>query len=378
MRAEKPIDVVVSARPNFMKMAPVLRALDARSVPYRLIHTGQHFDAAMSEVFFRDLGLPAPALNLGCGGGTHAEQTAAILVAVERALLAQRPALLVVAGDVTGTLAAALAACKLAIPIAHIEAGLRSFDWSMPEEINRVLTDRLADLLLTPSRDAEANLLAEGIDPRRVTFVGNVMIDSLHRALARPTDILSRLNLAPESYALVTLHRPANVDDRARLSATLATVEAIARRLTTIFSVHPRTRARLESLGLSDRLARVQGLRAIHPLGYDDFVTLMRHARLVATDSGGIQEETTALRLPCLTLRRQTERPITVREGTNQIVGLSETAVGRAVDDILAGQLKTGRVPEGWDGRAGERVAEALIAFLRLSLSTPAHGRPRQ
>ncbi len=378
MRAEKPIDVVVSARPNFMKMAPVLRALDARSVPYRLIHTGQHFDAAMSEVFFRDLGLPAPALNLGCGGGTHAEQTAAILVAVERALLAQRPALLVVAGDVTGTLAAALAACKLAIPIAHIEAGLRSFDWSMPEEINRVLTDRLADLLLTPSRDAEANLLAEGIDPRRVTFVGNVMIDSLHRALARPTDILSRLNLAPESYALVTLHRPANVDDRARLSATLATVEAIARRLTTIFSVHPRTRARLESLGLSDRLARVQGLRAIHPLGYDDFVTLMRHARLVATDSGGIQEETTALRLPCLTLRRQTERPITVREGTNQIVGLSETAVGRAVDDILAGQLKTGRVPEGWDGRAGERVAEALIAFLRLRLSTPAHGRPRQ
>ena len=378
MRQEKPIDVVVSARPNFMKMAPVLRALDARGVPFRLIHTGQHFDAAMSEVFFRDLGLPNPALNLGCGGGTHAEQTAAILVAVERALMAQRPALLVVAGDVTGTLAAALAASKLAIPIAHIEAGLRSFDRSMPEEINRVLTDRLADLLLTPSRDAAQNLFAEGIAPERVTFVGNVMIDSLHRALARPTDILNRLSLTPQGYALVTLHRPANVDESARLNATLATVEAIARRLTTIFSVHPRTQARLHALGLSDRIERVQGLSAIQPLGYDDFVTLMRHARLVATDSGGIQEETTALGLPCLTLRRETERPITVSEGTNQIVGLSESAVGRAVDEILAGKVKTGRVPEGWDGRAGERVAEALISFMRARRSAPVDGPPRQ
>lgn len=359
------IDLVVSARPNFMKVAPVLRALRARAVDFRLIHTGQHFDAAMSDVFFRDLEMPPPELNLGCGGGTHAEQTAAILVAVERALTARRPQLLVVAGDVTGTLAAALAAAKLAIPIAHIEAGLRSRDWSMPEEINRVLTDRIADLLLTPSRDAEDNLRAEGVAEERIVFVGNVMIDSLHRALGRPTDILDRLGLVQDSYALVTLHRPANVDGLEALQATLAVIEKIAARLPTLFSIHPRTRARLASLGLDERLGRIEGLTPLPPLGYDDFVTLMRHARLVATDSGGVQEETTALGRPCLTLRRETERPITVREGTNQIVGLSDAAVGKAVDEILAGHAKVGRVPEGWDGRAGVRVAEALLAFLK-------------
>lgn len=358
------IDVVVSARPNFMKVAPVLRALRARAVAFRLIHTGQHFDAAMSDVFFRDLELPKPALNLGCGGGSHAEQTAAILVAIERALLDSRPELLVVAGDVTGTLAAALAAAKLSIPIAHIEAGLRSHNWSMPEEINRVLTDRLSEVLLTPSRDAADNLRAEGIAPERIAFVGNVMIDSLYRALGRPTEILSRLNLAKDSYALVTLHRPANVDGQESLSATLGVIEAIAARLPALFSIHPRTRAQLEVLGLSPRLDRIPGLTQLPPLGYDDFVTLMRHARLVATDSGGIQEETTALERPCLTLRQETERPITVSEGTNQIVGLSDAAVGRAVDEILAGQAKRGRVPEGWDGRAGERIAERLISFL--------------
>lgn len=359
------IDVVVGARPNFMKVAPVLRALRARAMPFRLIHTGQHFDASMSEVFFRDLELPPPALNLGCGGGSHAEQTAAILVAVERALLENRPQLLVVAGDVTGTLAAALAAAKLAIPIAHIEAGLRSHNWSMPEEINRVLTDRLADVLLTPSHDAEDNLRAEGIAPGRITFVGNVMIDSLHRALSRPTGILTQLNLIPGRYALVTLHRPANVDGLESLTATLAVIAAIAARLPTLFSIHPRTRARVAALGLSDRLDRIEGLTLLPPLGYDDFVTLMRHARLVATDSGGIQEETTALKLPCLTLRQETERPITVSEGTNQVIGLSDAAAGRAVDEILAGHAKEGRIPEGWDGHAGERIAEALVSFVR-------------
>ncbi|MDR0966412.1 MAG: UDP-N-acetylglucosamine 2-epimerase (non-hydrolyzing) [Myxococcales bacterium] len=362
---EPMIDVVVSARPNFMKVAPVLRSLRTHRVETRLIHTGQHFDAAMSEVFFRDLELPPPDLNLGCGNGSHAEQTAAILVAVERALIEQRPDLLVVAGDVTGTLAASLAAAKLGIPIAHIEAGLRSRNWAMPEEINRVLTDRLSQLLLTPSRDAEANLRAEGIDPARVTFVGNVMIDSLHRALARPTDILDRLAVASGSYALVTLHRPANVDARETLQATISVIESIAARLPVFFSIHPRTRARLESLDLSARLDRVAGLTSLPPLGYDDFVTLMRHARLVATDSGGIQEETTALGIPCLTLRDETERPITVIEGTNRVVGLSDVTVGQAVDESLAGRSKTGRVPEGWDGHAGERIAQALLSFVR-------------
>lgn len=358
------IYLVAGTRPNFMKIAPIYRALTARRVETRLLHTGQHFDAAMSDVFFHDLGLPDPDLRLEAGGGSHAEQTAAVLLGAEADLVAHRPSVVVVVGDVTSTLAAALAAVKLGIPVAHVEAGLRSRDWTMPEEVNRVLTDQLSDLLLTHSRDAGGNLLREGIDLDRVIFVGNVMVDSLHWALQRPTDALERLGLAPSSYALATLHRPANVDDAESFASTLDALAEIARRVPLVFPVHPRTTARARALDLSERLRSMPGLCTTGPLGYNDFVTLMSGARLVATDSGGIQEETTALGVPCLTLRQTTERPVTVTEGTNVVVGLDVDRIGYEVDAVLAGRGKAGSVPEGWDGRAGERVTDALQRFL--------------
>jgi UDP-N-acetylglucosamine 2-epimerase (non-hydrolysing) len=363
------IYLVAGTRPNFMKIAPIRRALSARGLPTRLLHTGQHFDAAMSDVFFRDLGMAPPDKTLRAGGGSHAEATAAVLVGAEQDLIEHRPEVVVVVGDVTSTLAAALAAAKLGIPIVHVEAGLRSRDWTMPEEINRVLTDQLSDLLLVPSHDARPNLLAEGIAPERVVFVGNVMIDSVKYALARPTDVLARLKLSAREYAVATLHRPANVDTREALVATLDALAVIAARLPLVFPVHPRTVARARALGVDDRLSGTPGLRVVEPLGYDDFVTLMGHAKLVATDSGGIQEETTALGIPCLTMRQGTERPITVTEGTNTIVGLDQAKIKAEVEAILAGRAKTGAVPEGWDGRTGERIADALQAFLR---GTPA------
>jgi UDP-N-acetylglucosamine 2-epimerase (non-hydrolysing) len=356
------ITLVVGARPNFMKIAPVLRALRARGRPTRLVHTGQHFDAAMSEVFFRDLGMPEPNVRLFAGGGTHAEQTAAVLVGLEQDLLSARPRALVVVGDVTSTMAAALAAAKVGVPVVHIEAGLRSHDWTMPEEINRVVTDRISDLLLTASRDAEETLAREGIDRKRVRFVGNVIIDSLLRA--HPTDALTRLGLGTRGYALATLHRPTNVDTREALEGTVDALATIAARLPLLFPVHPRTVARAKSSGLDERLRSTPGLRLVEPLGYNDFVTLMSSATLVATDSGSIQEETTALGIPCLTLRQSTERPITVTEGTNVIVGLDRVKIARSVDEILAGRRPRGRVPEGWDGHAADRIVDAIEALL--------------
>jgi UDP-N-acetylglucosamine 2-epimerase (non-hydrolysing) len=347
-----------------MKVAPIWRALTRRGIVPRLVHTGQHFDASMSDVFFRDLGLPEPDCNLRAGGGTQAEQTAAVLVGMERELVAHRPGALVVVGDVTSTLSAALAGAKLGVPVVHVEAGLRSGDWTMPEEINRILTDRLADLLLTTTAEAKLELLRESIEAARILFVGNVMIDSLRWGLERPTDAVERLLLTPRTYALVTLHRPANVDTSESLGATLDAVAAIALRLPVVFPVHPRTRARADSSGLAERLRSTPGLRSVDPLGYGDFITLMANATLVATDSGGIQEETTALGIPCLTMRQGTERPITVSEGTNVIVGIDVDGIGHAVDEILAGRGKRGRVPEGWDGRAAERVADAILRLL--------------
>lgn len=358
------IYLVAGTRPNFMKIAPIYRALAPRRLKTRLLHTGQHFDAAMSDVFFHDLELPDPDLRLEVGGGSHAAQTAAVLLGAEADLIAHRPDVVVVVGDVTSTLAAALAAVKLGLPVVHVEAGLRSRDWTMPEEVNRVLTDQLSDLLLTHSREAEGNLLREGVGPERIVFVGNVMIDSLHWSLRRPSDALARLGLEPGGYALTTLHRPANVDSTESFSLMLDALAEIACRVPLVFPVHPRTAARATSFGLSERLQSMPGLHATAPLGYDDFVTLMSRAVLVATDSGGIQEETTALGVPCLTLRQTTERPVTVTEGTNTVVGLDAARIGREVDAVLAGRGKKGRVPEGWDGRAGERVADALRLFL--------------
>ena len=358
------IALVAGTRPNFMKIAPIRRALGRRGIASRLIHTGQHFDASMSAVFFHDLGLAPPDVTLAAGGGSHAEQTAAVLVGVEHALLETRADLVLVVGDVTSTLAAALAAAKLGVPVAHVEAGLRSRDWAMPEEINRVLTDQLADLLLIPSRDAAENLLAEGVPAERIVFAGNVMIDSLYEALGRRTGVLSELGVRPRAYAVATLHRPANVDTAEAFEATLAALEAVAARLPLVFPVHPRTVARAGALGFAERLRDTPGLLCSPPLGYDDFVTLMSDARLVVTDSGGIQEETTVLGIPCLTLRTSTERPITVTIGTNVVVGMDTERIAREVETVLAGRAKRGRIPEGWDGRAGERIAEAVEGFL--------------
>jgi UDP-N-acetylglucosamine 2-epimerase (non-hydrolysing) len=370
------IALVAGTRPNFMKVAPIRRALADRGLEVRLIHTGQHFDATMSAVFFRDLGLPPPDVALAVGGGSHAEQTAAALIGVEADLARCRPDLVVVVGDVTSTLAAALAAAKLGVPVAHVEAGLRARDWTMPEEINRVLTDQIADLLLYPSRDAADNLLAEGVPRERLAFAGNVMIDSLYAALGRRTDVIERLGLRSRGYAVVTLHRPSNVDTPESLSATLAALSAIAAELPLVFPVHPRTVARARALGFAAHFSAVPGLLPIEPLGYDDFVTLMSDARLVATDSGGIQEETTVLGIPCLTLRTTTERPVTVTQGTNLVVGLDPARIGREVTSILEGRGKRGRIPEGWDGRAGERVAAAIERFLGGSPPAKARALP--
>jgi UDP-N-acetylglucosamine 2-epimerase (non-hydrolysing) len=351
---------VVGARPNFMKIAPVVRALAARGAAQRLVHTGQHHGERMSDVFFAELGLPAPDVHLGVGAGTHAEQTGRAMLALDAALRdLPRPDWVVAPGDVNSTLAAALVAAKAGLRVAHLEAGLRSHDRRMPEELNRVAVDHLSDLLLTPSPDADRNLAREGVPPERVVQVGNVMIDSLRAALpaARARRAAAAMGLAPRGYALATLHRPANVDDPTSLERLLGALADVGRELPVLFPLHPRTRARLAAAGRP----LPPSLRLLEPLGYLDFLSLLEGARLVLTDSGGVQEETTALGVPCLTLRDGTERPITVEEGTNRVVG---TDPGRIVAEARRA-LETpppARCPALWAGRAAERVAEALLA----------------
>ncbi|MBS2029856.1 MAG: UDP-N-acetylglucosamine 2-epimerase (non-hydrolyzing) [Deltaproteobacteria bacterium] len=361
---------VCGARPNFMKVAPVWRAIASRAeLGQKLLHTGQHYDEKMSDVFFAELGLPVPDVALGVGSGSHAEQTAKLMVELEKVVARERPQLISVVGDVNSTLAAALVAAKACIPLAHVEAGLRSFDRGMPEEVNRVVVDRLADLLLTPSADGDANLRNEGVDPKRIVRVGNVMIDSLRAQLqtAQLRDALAKLKLKPKSYAVLTLHRPANVDDPQVLARILDGVRWVQSQLPVVFPVHPRTRATLGAL--ADKLGGMPNLIRVDPQGYLDFLCLTSQARLVLTDSGGLQEETTALGVPCLTLRQNTERPITVSEGTNQLVGTDPKRIRAAAEEILAGKGKPGRIPEGWDGRAGERVARTYERFLGRALS---------
>ncbi|HYZ88221.1 MAG TPA: UDP-N-acetylglucosamine 2-epimerase (non-hydrolyzing) [Myxococcales bacterium] len=358
---------VVGARPNFMKVAPVLAELKkVPGVEQVLVHTGQHYDTNMSDVFFQDLGMPAPDAHLGAGSGTHAQQTAKMMVEVEPVLLRHRPDVVVVAGDVNSTIAVALVAVKLWIPVAHIEAGLRTFDWRMPEEVNRVLTDRIAELLFTPARDADGNLKAEGIDMSRVHFVGNVMIDSLQTALprARESRIHEMLGVRKGGYALATLHRPSNVDDPAALEKLLAVLAEVSGRIPVVFPIHPRTRARIAAdESLRERIERTRGLELTEPVGYLDFLALTANARLVITDSGGIQEETTALGVPCLTVRENTERPVTVEIGTNTLVGTDPVRIVPAAIEVLEGRGKKGRVPELWDGRPAERIARILVRF---------------
>ena len=380
---------VAGARPNFMKVAPVMAAAEAWNAagarPMRfsqpLVHTGQHYDAQMSDVFFCDLGLPEPGHRLEIGSGSHAEQTAAVLERIEPVLLAERPDLVIVVGDVNSTLAAALCAAKLCIPVAHVEAGLRSGDRGMPEELNRLLTDHLGELLFTTESDATANLRREGIASGHIHFVGNTMIDSLERVRSadQAPAALAAAGVERHRYGLVTLHRPSNVDDPAQLEALVGALTEVAERLPLVWPVHVRTRERLREQGRLRRLGEHRGFTCCEALAYPEFVALMDASRLVLTDSGGIQEETTVLGVPCLTIRTTTERPVTVSQGTNRLVDPCDgAAIVRAVDDVLAAPPPpAGRRPELWDGHAAERIVAVIADWAegRIPAVQPAIGR---
>jgi UDP-N-acetylglucosamine 2-epimerase (non-hydrolysing) len=348
------IQHVVGARPNFMKAAPVFDALSKyEGIRQTLVHSGQHYDFNMSDVFFQQLGLPEPGINLQVGSGSHAQQTAQIISRFETVVLEQKPDIVVVYGDVNSTVAAALVCAKLLVPLAHVEAGLRSFDRTMPEEINRILTDQVSSFLFTPSPDGNENLAREGISPEKIKFVGNVMIDTLVRMLPKA---VSRPDL-PAQYALVTLHRPSNVDDIEWLSSMLQQLAEISSELPVVFPVHPRTRERLKQAGIE---GHEDSIRILDPLSYLDFLGLQKGARVVLTDSGGIQEETTYLGVPCLTVRENTERPVTTEMGTNILVGRNIQRLREEVQKIQNGEIKQGRIPSLWDGRAAERIAAVL------------------
>lgn len=355
---------VVGARPNFMKVAPLHRAL----LPYEgriqhiILHTGQHYDEKMSRVFFEDLELPHPDVYLGVGSGTHAEQTARIMVEFETAALAASPDLVIVVGDVNSTLACSVTCSKLGIPVAHVESGLRSFDRTMPEEINRMVTDILSDFLFVTEPAGVENLAREGVAPEKVHLVGDVMIDALmrYREKARSSRSMDELGVAPRGYTLVTLHRPSNVDVRERLEIIAGIFERLQDATTIVFPVHPRTRRRMDEFGLAGRFDAIRSLRMTDPIGYLDFLNLMDNAALVLTDSGGIQEETTYLQVPCLTMRENTERPVTIDVGTNQLVGLDADLVVTKSMEALGGWPKRGRIPDMWDGNAAERIIRIL------------------
>ena len=362
------IHLVAGTRPNFMKVAPVYHALKdqdwGRPV---LVHTGQHYDPEMSAAFLADLQLPEPDYSLEVGSGSHAEQTAGVMVAYERICLERPPDWTIVVGDVNSTLAAALVAAKLHIPLAHLEAGLRSRDRSMPEEINRIVTDAVADLLWTPSPDADDNLLAEGVPAERIERVGNIMIDAyeLQHARIDAAQAWRRFALEPGSYGVVTLHRPVNVDDKPVLELLAEQLIAAARALPLVFAVHPRTRGRLESFELMARLSAAPGLHLTEPLGYIEFMSLVQSARLAITDSGGIQEETTYLDIPCITVRDTTERPITLTQGSNRLV--RPDGIGDAVEEVLSGAWPSGSRPALWDGGTAARVVQSLRARMASS-----------
>jgi UDP-N-acetylglucosamine 2-epimerase (non-hydrolysing) len=346
---------IVGARPNFIKVAPVMNALKTRKhVVQTLVHTGQHYDANMSDVFFEQLGIAAPDVNLAVGSGTHARQTAEIMTRFEPVLLDRNPDVVLVYGDVNSTVATALVCAKLGVRVGHVEAGLRSFDRTMPEEINRLVTDQLADMLFTPSEDGDSNLQKEGIPAEKIFRVGNVMIDSLVKLL--PAAQRQNQNNLPQRYALVTLHRPANVDDGVILKRILQSLLDVSQDLSVIFPAHPRTRKRIADFGL-----HADQLQVLDPLSYLEFLGMQSRATVVITDSGGIQEETTYLGVPCLTLRENTERPVTVSLGTNVLVGRDPDKLRSELSRVLAGQAKKGTIPPLWDGHAGERIA-ALMA----------------
>jgi UDP-N-acetylglucosamine 2-epimerase (non-hydrolysing) len=354
---------IAGARPNFMKIAPIVAALRRSPGTFEpvIVHTGQHYDEKLSQVFFDELGIPRPDVNLSVGSGSHAQQTAAIMSAFEPVVLEREAGLVLVVGDVNSTIACALVASKLGTPVAHVEAGLRSFDRTMPEEINRVLTDQISDLLFITEASAEDNLRREGVDPDKVHFVGNVMIDTLmaHLERARSLSVLERFDVAPRGYGLLTLHRPSNVDDPGMFDRLIDGLGAVCRELPLIFPVHPRTRPKLEASTSASRLMRAGRLRPVDPMGYLEFLGLMESSRVVLTDSGGVQEETTMLGVPCLTLRENTERPVTIAHGTNRLVGTDPSRIADAWKQVGAVRPPPS-VPPLWDGRAAERIADVL------------------
>ena len=367
---------VVGARPNFMKIAPIIQAINSHNknihnnrsihneilIHHVLIHTGQHYDIEMSDVFFQDLGLPRPDINLEVGSASHTVQTANIMTLFEKVCLEEKPGWILVVGDVNSTMACTLVAAKLGIKVGHVEAGLRSFDRSMPEEINRLVTDVLACLLFTPSEDADENLLREGVLPDKIKRVGNVMIDTLILNLekARECRTYEKFDLKENHYAFVTLHRPSNVDDKHTLSHIIGSLEKLSKDLPVIFPVHPRTKKQLISFSLWDRANKIYGLHLIDSLGYHDSICLVDNSRFVLTDSGGLQEETTFLKIPCLTLRPNTERPITIRQGTNRLTSLE--TLERDFDNLLNSYHPIGKIPELWDGKTAQRIVEVLVS----------------
>lgn len=355
------VHIIAAARPNFMKVAPLWHALVADGTfDPRLVHTGQHYDANMSDAFFRDLRLPEPQHHLGVGSGSHAEQTARVMLSYEPVAVSEQPAWTIVVGDVNSTAAVAMVCAKLGIRIVHLEAGLRSFDRSMPEEINRLITDVLADLLWTPSPDGDENLCKEGIPAERIERVGNIMLDSyeLLRERIESDDTFRHMGLVRKQYGVVTLHRPSNVDDRATLTTLVDELQKVAERLPLVFPIHPRTRKNLQEFGLYERLAATPGVQLCEPVGYVQFMNLVSNAALVITDSGGVQEETTYLDIPCLTLRPNTERPVTLTEGTNRL--LKPDMLMTEVSRVLAGDWPHGHRPELWDGQAAGRCVASL------------------
>ncbi len=375
MNTKKPmIMCVVGARPNFMKIAPILRAFKdpQYGLDAMLLHTGQHYDEAMYHRLFADLAIPAPDINLNVGSGGHAAQTAEIMIRFDPAITEYAPDAVLVVGDVNSTIACALVASKRGVPVFHVEAGLRSFDWEMPEEVNRVLTDRLADLLFTTETAAEENLKREGEDPSRIHFVGNVMIDTLYYCLPSATPAGKTLREAgvtqplfngePNSFGLVTMHRPSNVDDPDMLRSLLQTLGTIAQQLPLVIPLHPRTQHNVEMFGLQPLLEH-PGIAVLPPQGYLSNIGLMRNARVVLTDSGAIQEETTALGVSCLTLRENTERPVTIEQGTNLLVGRDPQKILEAFEEVMQGQGKSGRIPHYWDGRSSERICQHIKEF---------------
>jgi UDP-N-acetylglucosamine 2-epimerase (non-hydrolysing) len=358
---------IVGARPNFMKIAPIYAEMKRRSAEFlpMIIHTGQHYDAAMSDSFFIDLGMPKPDVHLNIGSASHAVQTAKIMIEFEPVVLEHKPDWVLVVGDVNSTVACTLVCAKLGVKVAHVEAGLRSYDRTMPEEINRILTDSISDLLLTPSPDGDENLKKEGVSADKIKFVGNVMIDSLFRNLkiAESSIIREELNLIEKQYAVMTLHRPSNVDDKATFSGLIEAMLEISNKIPIIFPAHPRSRGKIDEFGFAEKV-EASNIKLIDPLGYLDFMRLYSGAKLVLTDSGGLQEETTALGIPCLTLRKNTERPITIEMGTNILVGTNPEKIKQTAFEVLANNSKIeAKIPPLWDGKTAERICNALIAY---------------